>query len=249
MVLELILLFTFIASIAGLSGGILLLMREDLTKKISVYLVSFSAGALLFAAFLDLMPEGLKLVTDYETPMVLVLVGIMAFFILEKLMLWIHCHGTENCEAHGESKAYMLNLGDTIHNFIDGVIVAGSFLVNVQLGIVTSIAIFFHEIPQEMGDFGTMLHLGFSRKKTILFNLISAAFSFLGAILTYFFAPAVHGMLSAIIFIAVGHLIYIAVGDLIPELHKETGMKKAVLQIIVMISGITLIWGLMTVLG
>jgi zinc and cadmium transporter len=177
-----------------------------------------------------------------------VLAGIILFFMVEKLLIWVHCHGTEHCEVHGESKPYMLTVGDTIHNFIDGTIVAASFLVSVPLGIATSIAIFFHEIPQEMGDFGAMLHMGFSRKKTILFNLVSAAFSFLGAILTYFFAPAVQGLLGIIIMLAAGNLMYLAIADLIPELHKETGTRKALIQITVMVLGIVLMWGVMTLL-
>jgi len=248
MVLGLILIFTFIASIAGLVGGLALILKEDFTKRFSIYFVSFAAGALLATAFLDLLPEGLGLVSDVQFGLMLVLAGVVLFFVIEKLLIWSHCHGDE-CDIHHESRPYVLMVGDTIHNFIDGIIVAASFLVSVPLGMITAIAIFFHEIPQEIGDFGTMLHMGLSRKKTILFNLISAAFSFIGAILTFFFAPLVQGLLGFVVMIAAGNLMYIAIADLIPELHHERNTKKAITQIAFMIFGIVLIWGISIILA
>jgi len=243
MVLELILIYTFVASIAGLAGGLVLILKEEFTKRFSIYFVSFAAGALLATAFLDLLPEGIGLVPDIQFGLLLVLAGVVLFFVIEKLLIWSHCHGNE-CDIHHESKPYVMMVGDTVHNFIDGIIVAASFLVSIPLGMVTAIAIFFHEIPQEMGDFGTMLHMGLSKKKTILFNLISAAFSFIGAILTYFFAPLVQGLLGLIVMIAAGNLMYIAIADLIPELHHERNTKKAITQIIFMLLEIVIIWGL-----
>src|SRR3989344_7415054 len=185
--LENILLFTFIGSIGALIGGLVLLSHEKFALKISHFLASFAAGVLLGAAFLDLLPEALHEGEEAGINVLLwTLIGIILFFLLERFIHWFH-HHEEHHEHKNESKSTLplIIIGDTMHNFIDGVVIAATFLTSVPLGIVTALAVFAHELPQEVGDFGLMLHKGLPRKKIILVNVISAAVALLGALITY----------------------------------------------------------------
>lgn len=207
-------------------------------------LVSYAIGALLGAVFLDILPEAMKLSGNFAAVSGTILVGILLFFTLEKLLIWRHCHH-DHCEAHeprvendhGRS-GLMIMLGDTFHNFVDGVIIAAAFLTDIQLGIVTSMAIIAHEIPQEVGDFAILLHSGFSKLKALKLNLISSFASVAGAVLGYFTLQTMQSWIPSLLALAAASMIYVAVADLIPGLHKRTEIKDTVHQVVLIFLGV-----------
>jgi len=206
-------------------------------KRLLLLLVSFASGTLLGAAFLHLIPESLS--AQSETAFVAILVGILAFFLLEKF-LWRHCHERE-CPIH--TFAYLDLLGDSVHNFIDGVVIAASFIVSIPLGATTTLAVIAHEIPQEIGDFGILIYGGFSKVKALLYNFLTAIIAILAATLTYFFSSSFpSNSLEYLLAFAAGGFIYIATSDLIPELHKETKPSRSAAQFLLLLLGITLMW-------
>ncbi len=233
--LALILFSTFSVSIVSLVGVLLFALKEKILKKILLILVSFASGALLGGAFFHLIPESFS-VFD-ESISIAVVLGIVVFFLLEK-SLWRHCHEKE-CPVH--PFAYLNLVGDGVHNFVDGVAIAASFLydTSLSLGIVTTIAVLMHEIPQELGDFGVLLYGGFGKTKALFFNLLTAILAVIGALITYFFIQYLPSINHVLAFTA-GGFIYIATTDLIPELHKETNTKNSVVEIVFLLLGIVL---------
>ena len=230
-----ILLSVFIVSLISLIGVITLSFSHRFLKKILLILVSFAAGALLGEVFIHLLPEISE--AGFDGSMAFYsLIGFLLFFILEKLLHWHHCHD-QDCETHNKPLAAINLVGDAFHNFIDGILIAGSYLVNIPLGITTTIAVLFHEIPQEIGDFGILLHSGYSKAKAIAYNFLISLTAFLGAILTFFIGPLIENFTSIIIPITAGGFLYIAGSDLIPELHKETKLSLSLFQIIGLIFG------------
>ena len=232
-----ILLSTIIISLVSLIGIFFFSVKDKSLKKILLLLVGLSAGTFIGGAFLHLLPEAIEKFND-SIIYLYILFGFISFFILEKGLHWHHCHKGD-CDFH--SFTYMNLIGGGIHNFIDGLIIAGSFLVSVPLGIASSISILFHEIPQEIGDFGVLLHGGFSRVKALLFNLLSGVLAVLGGIVGYFLGSSFNMFLLPF---AAGGFIYIGASDLIPELHKEKEFKKSFLSFITFLIGA----GLMLVL-
>ena len=225
-----------LVSIIPLLGIFILRIRLNKLKKILIYLVSFSAGALLGDAFIHLFPELIN--KGYAVSAALyILLGILIFFILEKFVHWRHCHAPIT-KTHVHTFAYMNLVGDGLHNFIDGLIIATSYLVSIPVGIATTIAVVLHEIPQEMGDLGVMLYAGFSRGKAIMLNIFTGLIAVLGTILglvvSRFFANSELFLVS----VAIGGFIYIAGSDLIPELHKETNIRISLMQFMSLILGI-----------
>ena len=235
----------FLVSIVSLVGVIVLYFSEKKLNKILIYLISLAAGTLLGGAFLHLIPESMELLGN-ET-FSYVLVGFLSFFILEKLIHWRHCHEIA-CDDHPHAFSYVILAGDAVHNFIDGVVIAASFLVSVPLGISTTIAVIFHEIPQEIGDFGSLVYAGFSKLKALLFNFISALTAFLGAILVLVAGESFIEVSKYMIPIAAGGFIYIAAVDLLPEVHKVNNVKKSLIQLFFVILGLGIMWG-MTLMG
>lgn len=220
--------------------GIFIFLKEKIMKKALFYLVSFAAGTLLGAAFLDLLPEALESGFKQSVP-IFILLGILAFFILEKFLYWHHHHiRHEKEEVHGFT--YLNILGDGVHNFLDGAVIAISFMNSTALGIVATIAIIAHEIPQEIGDFAVLIYGGFSKAKALMYNFLTALTAFVGALLAYLYSNFIQNSSSYITAFAVGGFVYIASTDLIPEIHKETDLRKSFLQFILMILGILLIW-------
>ena len=220
--------------------GILIFFREKILNKILFYLVSFAAGTLLGAAFLDLLPEALEGGFKESVP-VFILLGILSFFALEKFFYWHHHHtGHENEEAHGFT--YLNMIGDAIHNFLDGAVIAVSFMNSTALGIIATIAIIAHEIPQEIADFSILIYGGFSKAKALVFNFLTALTAVVGALVAYFFSNAIENSSIFLTSLAVGGFIYIASTDLIPEIHKEKDFKKSMLQLLMLALGIGLIW-------
>ena len=225
-----------IVSALSLVGVLYLSINEKTLKKILFYLVSFAAGGLLGAAFLDLLPEA-----DGGIAYAYVLAGLVFFFLIENFLHWHHVHH-EKKEAH--SFAYMNLVGDGVHNLIDGAIIAGSYLVSVPLGVVTTIAVILHEIPQEFGDFAVLIYGGFTKGKALFYNFLTALTAFIGAGLAYYFSTAVQNFNSYLIPFAAGGFIYIATVDLLPALRRETekDFHKSVAQTIFVILGIVMIW-------
>jgi len=220
-------------------------MNTDRLRKILIYLISFSAGSLFGDAFIHLLPEIVEETGGFGLNISLyILSGIVIFFVLEKVIHWQHCH-MPITKTHVHPFAYTNLVGDGLHNFIDGMIIAGSYLVSVPAGIATTIAVLLHEIPQEIGDFGVLLHGGFSKGKALLMNFASALTAVLGAVVTLLLAGTVESITSIIVPIAIGGFLYIAGSDLIPELHKETAMGKAIIQVIIFILGIAIMAALL----
>lgn len=239
-----ILLFTFLGSIGALIGGFILLSYEKIALKTSHFLASFAAGVLLGAAFFDLLPEALHVGEETEIDVFFwALFGIILFFILERLIHWFH-HHEEHHEHEKESKTTLplIIVGDTVHNFIDGVVIAATFMISIPLGIVTALAVFAHEIPQEIGDFGLMLHKGLKRKKIILVNIISAGSAFFGAGITYVSGNLLESYIPIFLALTAGFFIYIATSDLIPEIHYEKRKGFAIIESVLLILGVVLTW-------
>jgi len=233
-----------IVSLISLVGILGFLLKESFLKKILIYLVSFSAGALMGDAFIHLLPEAIEKNGAGLQFSIGILGGIILFFVLEKIIHWRHCHDIE-CEQHPKHVGYMNLVGDVVHNFLDGVLIAGSYLSSVPLGIATTIAVLFHEIPQEIGDFGVLLHSGFSKQKALLFNLLSALFAVLGAAATIAAGTMMLNLSSFVVPLAAGGFIYIAGSDLIPELHKETKTSSSILQLAAFIFGVVVMLALL----
>lgn len=235
-----ILLFTFIGSLGALIGGVVLLSREKFALKISHFLASFAAGILLGTAFFDLLPEAVH--EGGKTGVNIfpwALFGIVLFFLLERFIHWFH-HHEEFHKDTNESKSTLplIIFGDTMHNFIDGVVIAATFMVSIPLGIATSLSVFAHEVPQEIGDFGLMLHKGLKPKKIILVNILSAAVAFTGAIITYLLGNILEGYIPMLLAITAGFFIYIAASDLIPEIHHEKRKGFAFIESLLLILGV-----------
>ena len=213
------------------------------TNRVNV-LISYAIGALLGAAFLEILPHALEH-GDPHRMAATVLFGILAFFVLEKLVLWRHCHH-DHCEAHEPHAAghdhgrsgLLILVGDTFHNFVDGILIAAAFLESTELGIVTALAIIAHEIPQEVGDYLILLHSGYSKVKAIAFNLLSSLATLLGAMLAYFALSGLTEWIPYLLGLAAASMIYVAVADLIPGLHKRTELKATVQQVLLIGLGI-----------
>lgn len=199
-------------------------------------LVSYAIGALLGAVFLDILPEAIEGASSPAAVSGTVLLGILLFFTLEKLLLWRHCHH-DHCEAHelpehlhGRSGTLIV-IGDTFHNFVDGIIIAAAFLADVNLGIVTALAIIAHEIPQEVGDFMILLHSGYSKTKALLINLASSLAMLAGGVLSYFTLQSMQSYVPTLLALAAASMIYVAVADLIPGLHKRIQLRDTLEQL------------------
>lgn len=209
-------------------------------------LVSYAIGALLGAVFLDILPEAIRLTPDVAAVSGTVLFGILLFFTLEKVLIWRHCHH-DHCEAHEphEHSAHdhgrsgtMVIVGDTFHNFIDGIIIAAAFLTDIHLGIVTSLAIIAHEIPQEVGDFAVLLHSGYSKLRALQLNLISSFATVVGGLLGFLSLQKMQSWIPFLLALAAASMIYVAVADLIPGLHKRTQLRDTLQQVVLIILGV-----------
>jgi len=212
-------------------------MNGRTLEKILLLLVSFSAGALFGDAFIHLLPEAAKNYGFNMTLSLSLLGGIVVFFVLEKFVHWRHCH-IPTSEHHPHPVAFMNLVGDGVHHFIDGLLIGGSYLASIPVGVATTIAIVFHEIPQRMGDFGVLIHAGYSKKKAMLFDFLFSLTAVIGALFALILGERAANFLPILIPFAAGGFIYIAGSDLIPELHKETNPAKSAVQLIAFIAGI-----------
>lgn len=233
-----ILISNFIISLVGLIGIFTLTIKEKLLQKILLFLVSLSAGALMGGAFIHLLPEAQEKYRDGNM-FLIVLLSFIFFFLIEKLLHWRHCHKGK-CEIH--TFGYMNLFGDSIHNFIDGLVIAATFLTDIKLGIATSLAVILHEIPQEIGDFGVLLYAGFGKKKAIIANFLIALTAVLGGLVGYFLSFSIDRFTTYLLPFTAGGFIYIAASDLMPEIRKETNLKKSLVSFAVFIMGVLLMF-------
>jgi zinc and cadmium transporter len=240
MTLLYILLASFSVSLISLVGVLTLIGHTQKSHEDLMHLVALAAGTLVGGAFLHLLPEAVADLGN-EIPFYLVLVSFALFFFIEKVLHWRHCHD-EDCEIH--SFGYLNLAGDVIHNFIDGVIIAASFLVSFKLGVITTLAIMLHEIPQELGDFGVLLLAGFKRSKALSANFLTALTAMIGALVGYFLSVHVQGIVPYLLPLAAGGFLYIAASDLIPQMMKENRLEKWSVSFLFFILGIVLMFGM-----
>jgi zinc and cadmium transporter len=211
-----------------------LFFKKETLSRITIFLVSLSAGALIGGAFLHLLPEAAEKMGS-EKLFFIVLTAFVFFFLIEKIFHWRHCH-KENCEIH--TFGYMNLVGDSLHNFIDGLVIASVFLIDFKLGVITTLAIALHEIPQEIGDFGVLIHAGFNKTKALVLNYMVATTVILGGVVGYFAAFYINDIVPYLLPIAAGGFIYIAASDLMPEIRKESDLKKSIKSFGVFVLGI-----------
>ncbi len=253
--------------LASLFGGVLSVLAAAFvafkarTSWVPV-LVSYAIGALLGAAFLEILPEAFEQATSPQVAAATILAGIMLFFILEKLVLWRHCH-VEECEAHapheghahhdhahdGGRSGLMITVGDTFHNFVDGILIAAAFLADFKLGVVTALAIIAHEIPQEVGDFLILLHSGYTKRQALLLNILSSFATLVGGALAYYALGAMQAWVPYVLGLAAASMIYVAVADLIPGLHKRPEIHATIQQVSLISLGVASIWITKLLLG
>lgn len=230
-----------VVSVVSLIGVVTFSWQKNKLEKILLSLVSFSAGTLLGDAFIHLIPESMGL--DNEAVSIYILSGLLFFFVLEKFIHWRHCHES-GCPEHSQALSQMIIIGDGLHNFIDGMIIAASYIVSIPLGIATTVAVIFHEIPQEIGDFGVLMHSGLSRAKALCLNFFSALTAFLGAIFVLVTSSLGESLESFLVPFAAGGFVYIATADIIPELHKQRSHKisELIAQLLFFTGGIFIMW-------
>jgi len=227
-----------LVSMISLIGIVTLSVRDELLGKTVLGLVGFSAGALMGGAFLHLMPEALE-TSESTLVFSFVIIGFILFFLLERLLYWRHCHDGR-CDVH--IFTYLNLIGDGIHNFVDGLIIAASFIAGIELGVVATLAVILHEIPQELGDFGVLVYGGLSKAKALFYNLLSALTAILGAFIGYFVSSYVESFTVLLVPLAAGGFIYVSGSDLVPQLHKETEMRRSMLSFGFFLVGILFMW-------
>ena len=227
-----------IISLISLIGIFTLGLKEKFLNKILLLTVGFSAGGLMGGAMLHMLPEAAE-ESESLGVFLWVIGGFAIFFILERLIHWHHCHKVD-CPVH--AFAYTNLIGDGVHNFIDGFIIMTSFLVSIPLGIAVSISIIFHELPQEIGDFGVLLYAGIKKAKALFYNFLTALTAILGVLAGYLLTESVEKNIPFILAIAAGGFIYISASDLIPELHKEKNLNKSLLSFAMFIIGVGVMW-------
>lgn len=248
MILTYSLISVFLVSLFSLVGVFTLTLSESKTKKLIFILVSLSVGALFGDAFIHLIPEALEEAGNPIIVSISVLMGIIFFFILEKFFRWHHTHNHNECDHEHDTPKHlgsMILVSDGAHNLIDGILIGASYMISIPVGIATTFAVILHEIPQEIGDFGLLMHAGFSRAKALLWNLLSALTAFIGVFIGIFATAFVDPMGPILAGIAAGGFIYIAGSDLVPELHKTKEVKKSIVQLIAIIVGISLMVALL----
>ncbi len=238
------LIFTIVALIAGSVGsvglaGLLLLLKDSRLQIISTYLTYLAGGTLLGAAFLGMIPKAITML-DSQTVFEFILAGILFFFVLEKIILWRTCRNID-CERHIKAAAPMILVGDAFHNAIDGVVIAASFLTSTELGIFVSISIIFHEVPQELGDFGVLLKV-YSKRRALLYNMLSGSSAIVAGIVAYYFMGAIKSFIPYALAFSASSFLYIALADLIPEMHQKTKLKESIIQIFLILVGVFIIY-------
>ncbi len=245
-----IILFSLLGGILSVLAAAGFLLIPGISRdRLLPHFVSFAIGALLGAAFLALLPHSLAGSDDFHNIGLTVLLGVLGFFLLEKMVLWRHCHH-QVCEAHAPephshaspAAGTLILIGDGMHNLVDGVLIAAAFMTDIHLGIVTSLAVAAHEIPQEVGDFAVLLQSGYSKRKAFVFNVLASLTTLVGGILAYYSLSGMQQALPYVLAVAASSFIYIAVADLIPGLHKRVEFRATLQQIILILLGVIVIY-------
>ena len=261
-----IIVFSLLGGVLSvLAASIFLLINDEYQKKLLPHTVSFAIGALLGAALLALLPHAITVNenVDFHDLGLTILIGLLGFFLLEKMVLWRHCHSS-HCEVHSpgnsnissevhspeqhthhhekDASGTLIIIGDAVHNLVDGVLIAAAFMTDIDLGIVTALAVAAHEIPQEIGDFAILLNSGYKRGRALFFNVLASMATLVGAIIAYYSLQSMQHALPYILAIAASSFIYIAVADLIPGLHKKTELRETLQQITLIIFGVATIY-------
>lgn len=239
------LFYIIIALLLGSIGSVgiaslLLLLPDNRLSKLSELLVSLAGGTLLGAAFLGMLPKAVSML-EHTFVFQLVLLDVFLFFIIEKLVLWRTCHN-KDCSRHQNASAQLILIGDAFHNFIDGIIIVSAFHNSITFGIAVSLSVFAHEIPQEMADFGVLIKNGFSRKKAVYFNMLSGATALLGGLLTFYILDVAKNLVPYILAFSAASFIYIALADVVPQMHKTTNITKSAIQILLIFLGAGIIF-------
>lgn len=242
MILAYIIVFSLLGSVCAVGlASVVLLLRNKLSSVLSAVLIPYAIGTLLGAAFLGMIPEVLKRLPP-RGALGSVLAGIVAFFVLEKLALWRHCH-EHPCEVHSQAGALIL-VGDSFHNFVDGVAIAVAFAGSIPLGIATAVAVFAHEVPQETGDFAILLQSGYSSSRALLLNGLVSLATLPGAVLTYFLLPLISSIVPYLLALSAASFIYIALADIVPGRRSTGGLKTLILELALIAGGIATIYAL-----
>lgn len=231
-----------LVSLFSLVGILLLLLQERILNYVVILLVSFSSGSLFGNAFIHLLPETVARNGFTVWVSIFTLSGIAGSFVVEKFVHWRHVHSPAHVESEVEAFAYMNLLGDAVHNLLDGIVIVSAYALDIRVGIATTVAILFHEIPQEMGDFGVLVHGGMSRKKALFFNFVTALTALIGALLTMALINFAEQLTVFLIPFSAGTFIYIAGSDLIPQLHKENEVRDSLLQLVFFALGISVMF-------
>jgi len=236
-----IILFSILGSIGAIcAAATFLFFKENTQKSLVSLLITFATGTLLASAFLGLLPNAIEHVGEPHMVLAFVLGGILFFFFLEKIIIWRNCQDN-SCEVHGaETAGPMVLIGDAFHNFTDGIVIAASFLTSFSVGLVASLSILAHEIPQETGDFGILLHSGYSKKKAYVYNILSSSTTIPAAIIGYFLLDSVNFLVPYMLAFSASSFLYIALSDLTPELHQKIGMKYYFRQLVLILAGVAL---------
>lgn len=237
---------TLIVSIISITGIFFLAMRTDKLQKIVFVLVSFAVGALLGNVFFHLLPESFEVIESNTVIAVLVMAGILVFFVMEKFLHWHHGHKIEDIhQQHPKSYGYISLFADGVHNFTDGILIAAGWMASPEIGIATTLAVILHEIPQEISDFGILIHAGFTAKKAILLNFYAALAAVLGNVITLMLGTSFEMLAVYVLPVAAGGFIYLAGTDLMPELNKDRSKLNSVIQLIMIIAGLLLMYVVM----
>ncbi len=241
-----ILIYIIVAALIGSVGSILLagailLIKEKRLALLSERLTSFAGGTLMGAAFLGMIPRAMHTAPQPQIAGVTIIAGIIFFFILEKIVLWRTCHD-ETCDRADKASIPIILVGDAFHNFVDGIVIAAAFMTNPAFGVVVTISVFAHEIPQELADFGILINHGLSRIKALYYNILSGITTLIGAGLAYWFLDSMKGSIPYVLSISAASFVYIALADLIPQMHKRTKISESIIQISLMLLGVLVIW-------
>ena len=239
--LLIIILALIIGSIGSIAlAGSLLMLDEQKLQKLSYGLMSLAGGTLLGAAFLGMLPKAMS-IREPEAILSFTLVGIIVFFLLEKIILWRIC-SNKDCDRHNSASAQLILIGDAFHNFIDGIIITTAFLSSPAFGVVVTLSVFAHEIPQELADFGILIKNGYSKKKALFYNMLSGSTAIFGGLLAYFALESAQKLIPWVLAFSASSFIYIALADLVPTMHQKTKLKESLTQIILIIIGILIIY-------
>jgi zinc and cadmium transporter len=239
-----ILISVIIVSLISLIGVLGLSFKEETIKKVSLTLVSFAVGALFGDALIHLLPEAFKRIDSSLLVSLLIISGLLLFFVMEKFLRWRHCHVPED-EPHVHPVVAMNMVGSSVHNFIDGMLIAASYFISFPLGLSTTLAIVFHEIPNEISHFGVLIHGGLTARKAVYFNFLTALFAVFGALIFIVIGHSVQNLPAYLLPVTAGGFLYIAGSDLVPELHHETKARNSAIQFIMIVFGVGVMAGLL----